>query len=288
MHVSDGPVTTCQHAHQLLPRDWGGPLIQQADAPRSGSAEPGKQPFDGMMVWIGGPCDVELVCDGVVQRWRRTTGMVDLLPAGCTVQRVEWDGAPMQCSSLSLAREGLPVLAPGRPRFGVLDPHLLDLAQRLAEQARLGQPWGLSYVRSLTSTLRSYLTGRYGECLSAEDSAPRRAVFGEVKLQQQQKKTVLGYIEEQLANDLSVSDLAQLLGYSPDYFSRLFKCTLGLPPNQYVIRRRIERAKMLLRSGSLPIAEIALMCGFATQTHLHEMFKRHIGMTPAAYRRCFD
>jgi AraC family transcriptional regulator len=71
---------------------------------------------------------------------------------------------------------------------------------------------------------------------------------------------------------------------SPYHFSRLFKESTGFSPHQYVIERRVQQAKELLGSTTLPIAEIALLCGFANQSHLNRHLKRLFGVSAKALR----
>ena len=74
-------------------------------------------------------------------------------------------------------------------------------------------------------------------------------------------------------------------GISPIYLARAFKAAVGQSPHQYVLGRRIERAKKLLRDSDLPIVEVALASGFSSQSHLSNWFLRSVGVSPAAYRR---
>ncbi len=71
---------------------------------------------------------------------------------------------------------------------------------------------------------------------------------------------------------------------SPYHFSRLFKEAVGSPPHRYVVERRVERAKDLLRRTDLPISEVAREVGFSSQSHLHFHLKRLLGATPASLR----
>src|ERR1700744_5926920 len=93
------------------------------------------------------------------------------------------------------------------------------------------------------------------------------------------------FIEPHLGGDLSVADLAGECGLSASYFARAFRLATGTPPHQWLIKRRIERAKRLLREGSLDLAQIAVACGFADQSHLSRTFARHEGHTPGKWRR---
>jgi AraC family transcriptional regulator len=65
----------------------------------------------------------------------------------------------------------------------------------------------------------------------------------------------------------------------------LFKQAFEQSPHQYVLSRRVERAKTMLKDGERSIAEIATACGFANQGHLTTAFKRRTGVTPASYRK---
>ncbi|MDQ3910312.1 MAG: AraC family transcriptional regulator [Actinomycetota bacterium] len=98
-------------------------------------------------------------------------------------------------------------------------------------------------------------------------------------------KSVTDYIGDNLANrDLTLAEIAGVAHMSPYHFSRLFKASTGLAPHQFVIERRVRRARELLGSTALPIAEIALLCGFAHQSHLNRHFKRIFGTSPKALR----
>ena len=92
-------------------------------------------------------------------------------------------------------------------------------------------------------------------------------------------------MEDGLAGDLSLAELAREANLSPHHFARLFKESTGLPPHRYVVGRRVERAKGLLAGTDLPIADVSRRAGFATQAQLNHHLKRLLGLTPAAFRR---
>ena len=100
-------------------------------------------------------------------------------------------------------------------------------------------------------------------------------------------ENVKEYIEDNLDSELSLAELADVAGMSKYYFSRLFKKSEGLPPYEYVLRRRAEAGKQLLSKTDLSIAQIALKTGFSSQSHFGKHFRRHIGDTPATYRKKF-
>ena len=92
-------------------------------------------------------------------------------------------------------------------------------------------------------------------------------------------------IESALGEDLALERLAAEAGVAPHALSAAFTKVVGMPPYRYVIQRRVERAKSLLRHTDLPISRIAYDTGFASQSHLASTFKRNVGQTPGAYRR---
>ncbi len=103
-------------------------------------------------------------------------------------------------------------------------------------------------------------------------------------LTQTRLQQVLDYIYTHLDRDLSLTELAEVINISPTYFASLFKQTMGISPRQYVIRQRVEQAKLMLSKTDLAIADIALQVGFSSQSHLTQQFKRLTGMTPKQIR----
>jgi AraC family transcriptional regulator len=107
-----------------------------------------------------------------------------------------------------------------------------------------------------------------------------------VGLSERKRRAVLEYIDKHLAAALTVRDLAAVAHLSPYHFARLFKISTGLPPHQYVIARRVERAKQLLRGGDdWTLAQVAARSGFFDQGHFTRHFKRLVGVTPKYFRR---
>jgi len=97
-------------------------------------------------------------------------------------------------------------------------------------------------------------------------------------------RRVRDYVEAHLDDDLSLTVLADIACLSPYHFSRSFKQAAGVGPQRYVIQRRLERAKRLLRQTHQPLAWIAKEAGFADQSHLTQIFRREMGVTPGRFR----
>jgi AraC-like DNA-binding protein len=92
------------------------------------------------------------------------------------------------------------------------------------------------------------------------------------------------FLDESGSSPVSLRELAALAGLSPFHFHRIFRRQVGMPPHEYLIRRRLLRARALLGNG-VPVAEVAAATGFADQSHLTRHFKRLLGVPPADYSR---
>ena len=97
-------------------------------------------------------------------------------------------------------------------------------------------------------------------------------------------RQVTEYVEQNLDRQLRLSELAALVDTSPYHFARLFKRRAGVPPHQFVVRQRIARARRVLATPELSIAEISRLVGFRTASHFTTVFRRVLGITPGAYR----
>ena len=116
--------------------------------------------------------------------------------------------------------------------------------------------------------------------------APRRPERGhDGTLPRGRLRAVVEYIEGHLEAGPSLGQLAAVARLSPYHFARQFKRATGLPPHQYVILRRVERARQLLEAGTgLPLAEVAAHVGFSDQSQFTQHFKRIVGVTPGQFR----
>ena len=90
--------------------------------------------------------------------------------------------------------------------------------------------------------------------------------------------------DEHLAEDISVSNIAANLYITPNYFSRLFKRITGEGCNEYIVRKRIEKAKSLLETTSIKTGKIAMMVGYRDTNYFSLAFKKHTGKSPTKYR----
>jgi AraC family transcriptional regulator len=164
------------------------------------------------------------------------------------------------------------------PDFQSRHLEIEQIGLMLLNELRSGGSAGNLYVESLTNLLVIHLLRNY----ASQQLCVATYIRG---LNPSQLLQVTDYIHDCLAENIQLSDLANVLGLSQFHFSRLFKQSLGVSPYQYVLRQRVERAKQLLTTTDLPITDIALLCGFSSHSHLGKWFRQVTGATPKAFRR---
>src|SRR5262245_6899925 len=234
------------------------------------------------------PEELDLSYEGLKRHVPPPAGAISLLPAG-TPARWRWSGPN---DSLSVCLEpGLVTrvateafdLDPARLTIPPLDA--LDLPQLRAAmwavdaELTAGGAGGRLAAESLANVLAVHLI-RY--VLAPRLRTSRR--YG--TLTRAKLRAVVEYIEEHLDAGPTLEQMAAIARLSPNYFAWLFNRATGLPPHQYVIARRVERAKQLLLTGSdFSMAEVAASAGFSDQSQFSHHFKRLIGVTPGQFRR---
>lgn len=119
-------------------------------------------------------------------------------------------------------------------------------------------------------------------CAHFGDLATRRRVVG--GLSSWQERLAKEVIETRLVSGIGLQELAAVCGLKTSQFAHAFKQSTGVAPYQWLLHRRIARAREMLANGQASLADVALVCGFADQPHLTRSFARHVGATPAAYR----
>jgi AraC family transcriptional regulator len=95
---------------------------------------------------------------------------------------------------------------------------------------------------------------------------------------------VIDYIHAHTGANISLVSMAQIVGVSPNHFVLLFTKATGLTPHQYVLRARIDSAKLHLKDEALSIAEVSRLTGFRTQGHFTKVFRKTVGVTPREFR----
>jgi AraC family transcriptional regulator len=103
-------------------------------------------------------------------------------------------------------------------------------------------------------------------------------------LNPRRERLVKQLILERLGDTLEVTELARACSLSRSHFSRAFKCSTGLSPQDWIRHQRIARAKLLIQHTDLSLTQISLECGFCDQAHFCHMFTRSEGINPFAWR----
>jgi len=233
-------------------------------------------------VHVGTPVRANCVCDG-----RRTTrlqshGDVDVVPAGldgewtddadCTILRVWFEERFVSAISEQV---GDPRgRAHIRPNLQLRDPRLQYLAWTLQAELEAQEASDPLFAQSVGTAIVVRLFDR------DPSAGPRRST-----LAPRAAARVVDYIEAHLDQPLTLGELAALVDLSVPHFKVLFRETLGLPVHQYVVRRRVERARALLIKGELSMSQIALDAGFAHQSHMARWVNRVLGVAPREIMR---
>jgi AraC family transcriptional regulator len=163
-----------------------------------------------------------------------------------------------------------------RPRLGVTDPLLEQLALALLRAMCNGEAEAGLYIDQLAQAMTVHILRSHCSGIGTRAPAFNRSVPKFTR--------VVDYIDAAMEGDLTLAAMADVAGMNPFYFARAFRRQFGETPHRFVLRRRIDRAKRLLRETETQMVEIALNCGFASQSHFASVFHRQVGVTPSQYR----
>jgi AraC family transcriptional regulator len=213
--------------------------------------------------------------------------MIEIYERGQSFDHQRWEGEFGRCARVEFSDPDVQAMTHGQlqslklpTRHEVFDERVSQLTLEFAEETLCGMPNGELYVQGLCVALLGVLAKRY----SAGGDPQGQTSGGTLRAAQQRRLSDL--IHQQLGSRLSLNRLAQEVGLSPHHFARLFKATYGTTPHQYVQMLRIDAAVEALRQDpAVPIADVALACGFASQSHMTELMRRRLGSTPGALRR---
>jgi AraC family transcriptional regulator len=156
------------------------------------------------------------------------------------------------------------------PHHGFRSPQIEHVLLALDSERAAGFPSGSLYVESLGLALATQLLGGYQADRNGRDGLSARKL-----------RLVTSHIESHLGENLPLASLAAVAGLSVSHFRTMFKRSTGLPVHEYLIQRRVARARSLLLQGRLSASEAALEAGFAHQSHLARCMRRVLGVTPA-------
>ena len=162
----------------------------------------------------------------------------------------------------------------GRP---VVDPVIVRLAWALNRAEELGGSYGRSYADGISLAITARMLG------TTEDYSPKNPRVS--ALCKWRLKRATEFMSAHLSEPISLTDIAAAAGLSRMHFAAQFRAATGLRPHEYLLQRRIERARYLLLTSRLPLIEIAFEVGFKTQAHFTTVFSRIVGEAPNAWRQ---
>jgi AraC family transcriptional regulator len=234
---------------------------------------------------LGEPVWASCGWDGLMHRDMRHEGDVDVTPAGLagtwedespiTFLMMDISPALVEDAAAEMGFDRGTIAL--RPQACLRDTEIARIGFAFKAELEAGEPNGRPYVEGLGLALAARLVTRCG----VRPALPRlRPTLPAACM-----RRVTDYIEANLDQDLALPQLAELAGLSLSHFKTLFRRTAGLPLHQYVIRRRVERAREMLMRGDLPISQVALEVGFAHQSHMARHFRRLLGTSPSRLAR---
>jgi AraC family transcriptional regulator len=165
-----------------------------------------------------------------------------------------------------------------RPRLFFFDQAVWDTALKLKAEIGNSDAYSRQYAEALSIVLIHELIR-----LERTASAAARPLRGGLPVWQQRR--IIEFIEEHLAEEISLTALAELADLSLYHFARAFTQSFGVPPHRYHMARRMDRAKTLLRRPALTVTEIGVQAGFRETSSFTRAFRRLTGLTPTEYRR---
>ncbi|MEG3841702.1 AraC family transcriptional regulator [Microcoleus sp. herbarium14] len=235
-------------------------------------------------VEVSGERSGERWLDGKLKTEARNQGDIAVIPAGIS-QRCNWNTLA-QFTILAIAPTLLEQVGQDLVNCDRIEliPHYMTeqdiliqgIFGALRQELEFGKIGGYLLIDSLKTALAIHLLRNY--CTAKPRLSSYADGLSKSKLQQ-----ITEYINEHLHEDIKLIELAAIAQISPYHFLRLFKQSMGITPHQYILQRRINKAKYLLRDSELSIAEIAFRVGFCDQSHLTRCFKRLLGMTPKQF-----
>jgi len=224
----------------------------------------------------GLPRAVNLLPPGVESRWRRSN----------TIDSTHYQLSPALIAKV--VEEAFDLDA-ARVHFRVRyydqsSPELIDTLTALRRELLTGEPGGRLCAEALANVLVVQLIRQRSNGQGLNGPGMRELVRGSRgRLARPALRAVEAYIDAHLDQNFALADLAAVAHLSEFHFARQFKQATGLPPHQFVIHQRVERAKRLIAARRLSLAQVAVEVGFSDQSQLTRHFKRLVGVTPGRF-----
>jgi AraC-like DNA-binding protein len=159
------------------------------------------------------------------------------------------------------------------------DPRLAGLVRTLATSEQNGHAFGRVYLESLCLSVAACLLARH---FGADD---RVQAASQTPLARWRLNRTIEYIKENLAEPISLNDMANVAGLTRMYFATQFRAATGFSPHAFLLRERIARAQEMLANPARRIVDVAVSVGFQSHAHFTTVFKHVVGETPHRWRQ---
>ena len=269
--------------------DWPGLPLGRFAPQGHGAALPVAAAQDTLFIWKDGASPAQVRSRGTGLHYARHDRVLDFMArdeeAFITHDSPEAVG---ECLLVAMPPEirqtfGEPMRrgSPLSSRFNFADPFIYESARILERECRAGAPGGRLLVESISTALVTYFTSTHAATPNPIASASRG---GPGRLSTMLQTRLIRYVDDHLAENIGLHEMAQQIGKSPAQFMRLFTRTFAQSPHRFVLGCRIERAKWLLRTDRFSVAEVSAACGFSSPSHFGSAFRLRTGSTPSQFR----
>ena len=244
------------------------------------------QPVDHVVaVHLAGNVNLQRTRDGRTRMRNMSAGDIAITPAGTPVRWAQSSQSlvillrlsPQYVRSIAGDECALdPDRFEIRDVFSTRDATIDNIGRSLLTGLEAEGAASVLYVDSLTCELAVHLVRGY--------TRGNMKAWPGARLSPRKLRRAIEYVDENLDSPVTLAALAEVVALSPGHFARAFREATGVAPHRYVVERRVERAKLLLRQSDLPITEIAAQIGCSSHSHFSVLFHRVTGLTPRQFR----
>lgn len=267
-------------------RGWNGLAAELVHIPRGLARAPGSE-LHRLGIHFGPPVGADCAIGGVRMRGLQTAGDIGFIPPGadgsweddadCRILRLSLEPSLLAQVAEQLGRDPAHLDYVPRPRMR--DAGIEAIGQAIKADLEAEIPSDPLYMDLLANALAVRLIETTTDAgVLSETAVGLRMAPGELR-------RLTDFIEANLDRKLSLSELAAVAGISGTRLKTRFRESVGMPVHQYVMRRRVEHARALISTTSMPASQIALAAGFSHQSHMATTMRRLLGRRPSEIAR---
>lgn len=274
-------------------RNWSSVLVERWEH-HGGKLHPLSPSETEIAIQMSGYSRVRRRGDGKLQDNHSMPGTVWLCPAGIYEKSVNILGPIEECLHIYIPAK---LFSRAALEDFDIDPARIELRYEGGFRDKLIEQIGRSMSQEmqtptltgglLIETMRTALAGLLLQHYSNMSAGKRTFESGNCALDAKRFQRVEAFIENNLDRNISLAELAETACFSPFHFSRMFKKTTGKTPHQFIVERKIKRAKQMLELSTMSLEIIADKIGFSSPAHFSRAFAHTVGIPPSKYRKSF-